>query len=262
MEYGIVEGSVIRGRGLFHRPRIRRTTMNADSYHPTPSRAPIDLEDPRGRLGGLVHSARIHGQRVWLELLRDREEWNGLPVWAQDEAIRAVAERLGERYSLMSAQFYECGGRRHRVAQFEHFSSGARLNLLPGGNFETDGARDREERAARRVNLRAFLLGESALSQSQWDKVGGADQRRFQGERRPIEGVSWQEAQDWLGRAGDGLSLPSEAEWEYGCRAGARGEYCFGDDSRELKDYARFNGSFGLETADIGMLKPNAILSA
>lgn len=235
----------------------RRAVMSADVSTQFNARSPGDPQDPKSRLDSLVHSARIKGQRVWLELLRDREEWNETPDWAQNEAFKAVSAQLGSQFSYCDASIYECSGQSHRIGQFEHVRTGARFNLLPGGSFEMGGTMAQEQ-PRRRLSVASFLMAATALTQAQWDRVGGADERKWRGAQRPIESCSWDDVQDWLSKAGDGLSLPSEAEWEYACRAGTQSDYSFGNDRSQSSEYAWTFANSKNETHDVGLLKPNA----
>jgi formylglycine-generating enzyme required for sulfatase activity len=80
--------------------------------------------------------------------------------------------------------------------------------------------------------------------------------------RHPIVGVSWFDAQaycHWLSaQTGQTYRLPSEAEWEYTCRAGSEGDYCFGSEVDCLVEYAWYNKNAGDKTHPVGELKPNA----
>ncbi|MFH1550743.1 MAG: SUMF1/EgtB/PvdO family nonheme iron enzyme, partial [Planctomycetota bacterium] len=72
------------------------------------------------------------------------------------------------------------------------------------------------------------------------------------------EEVSWNDAQEFCRKAGGGLRLPSEAEWEYACRAGSTTRWCFGDSENTLREYAWYGDNSGKRTHEVGRNKPNA----
>lgn len=88
----------------------------------------------------------------------------------------------------------------------------------------------------RRVTLKSFALGRTEVTQAQWQAVMGGNPSKFIGEcgnNCPVEYVNWEDAQEFVRRlnakTGKVYRLPSEAEWEYACRAGGRDEYCGGN---------------------------------
>ena len=108
-----------------------------------------------------------------------------------------------------------------------------------------------------------FWLGKHEVTQQQWEAVMGSNPSKFAGKpQNPVEQVNWQDCQAFLGklgaRSGRTCRLPTEAEWEYACRAGTASEFCCGDDATELLSYAWFSANAGGSTQPVGRKKPNA----
>lgn len=166
-----------------------------------------------------------------LTILENRDLWNSANPLEQDRAIKIIDRFLGPAYQWMGTDTYSCMDQQHRIATFCHDASSAELNLIPGGSFlmGTDGTNP-DERPVHEVRIRPFLIGRHPLTQDCWDMIGGVDERHWSELELPINGISWHDAQSWLRRAGDQLRLPSEAEWEYACRAGSQSEYYWGED--------------------------------
>lgn len=109
--------------------------------------------------------------------------------------------------------------------------SGVVLVLVPAGEFMMGSPtgeehRGREELQHRRVIRQEFYLGETEVTQAQWQRVMGSNPSQFPGSDNPVENVSWDDLQPFLQKTG--LRLPSEAEWEYACRAGTTTPFSFG----------------------------------
>jgi formylglycine-generating enzyme required for sulfatase activity len=124
---------------------------------------------------------------------------------------------------------------------------GLDLVLIPGGSFTMGSPPDEPERSSsedpqHQVTVPTFLMGQYPVTQAQWRVVAGwkAVQRqlkpnpaRFKGDQNPVEQVSWADAVEFCARlsqkTGRLYSLPSEAEWEYACRAGTTTPFHFGE---------------------------------
>lgn len=134
---------------------------------------------------------------------------------------------------------------------------------IAAGRFLMGSDRGLElERPVHPVEIaRAFLLGTYPVTQAEWRAVMGANPSEFPGDRRPVENISWEDTQAFCRslarRTGRRVRLPTEAEWEYACRAGTTTEYFFGDDPAPLPDYAWFDVNSGEGTSPVGVRRPN-----
>jgi formylglycine-generating enzyme required for sulfatase activity len=137
--------------------------------------------------------------------------------------------------------------------------------LIPAGTFQMGSDRgDDNEKSMHTVRIsQPFYLGIFPVTQRQWEVVMGSNPSRFQGSEHPVEQVSWDKVQEFIrslntheGRAL--YRLPTEAEWEYVARAGATGDYCFGDDVTQLSQYAWYANNAKDTTHPVGQLQPNA----
>ena len=112
-----------------------------------------------------------------------------------------------------------------------------------------------------------FLLGVYEVTQEQYEKVMGANPSKFQGSQNPVEMVSWDDAVEFCQKlselpqekvAGHVYRLPTEAEWEFACRAETATKFSFGDDESQLGECAWFQDNSGSKTHPVGKKKPNA----
>jgi formylglycine-generating enzyme required for sulfatase activity len=140
---------------------------------------------------------------------------------------------------------------------------------IPAGEFlmgspSNEQGRWNAEGPVHKVSIKkSFCLSKYPVTQKQWIAVMGYNPSYFKGEERPVENVSWDDAQEFIRKLNqieekDNHRLPSEAEWEYACRTGKTTRYSFGDDESKLGDYAWYYKNSGSETHPVGLKKPNA----
>lgn len=108
-----------------------------------------------------------------------------------------------------------------------------------------------------------FLLGKFPITQAQWCAVMGSNPAEFHADPQlPVENVSWLDCMDFCDKLTQLLQrpvrLPSEAEWEYACRAGSTTEYYFGDDVAGLIQHAWFDHNSQDHTHPVGLKHANA----
>jgi formylglycine-generating enzyme required for sulfatase activity/GTPase Era involved in 16S rRNA processing len=108
-----------------------------------------------------------------------------------------------------------------------------------------------------------FYMARYPVIQALWQAIMGNNPSHFKGENYPVEKVSWGDAQEFITKLNERTGesryrLPTEAEWEYACRSGSSGIYCFGNDEKFLGEYAWYINNSDRKTHAVGEKKPNA----
>ena len=137
------------------------------------------------------------------------------------------------------------------------------------GSPSSEPGRDSDEGPVHEVEIsEGFWLGKYEVTQGQWEAVMGRNPSLYQGDaRRPVERVSWHDVQAFIAKLNDAAGsavyrLPSEAEWEYACRAGTSTRWSLGDDDGNdeslLGNYAWYGGNNSPSgTKVVGQKEPN-----
>ncbi len=168
----------------------------------------------------------------------------------------------------------------------EDLGNGATLDMvsIPGGTFmmgAKDGEKDSSdsERPQHKVTVQPFFMGKYPVTQLQWHAVAAlpkinrelkTESSQFKGHNLPVERISWYDAVEFCERlskfSGRNYRLPSEAEWEYACRAGTTTPFYFGETI--TSKIANFHGEYQYanapksesrkKTTSVGIFPPNA----
>ena len=142
--------------------------------------------------------------------------------------------------------------------------------VLSFGSPDDELEREPSEGPSIDVRVGAFFMSRSPVTQAQWQAVMGTNPAEFKGDNRPVDHVNWDDAKEFCQRlsnlTGRLYRLPTEAEWEYACRAGMASAFAFGDSLNS--NQANFDGNypyggaakgpFRQETTSVGSFHPNA----
>jgi len=185
---------------------------------------------------GLGYRPATDSYREWSE----KQRMNAYEVLAQDPDPAVVTDAdARERIKATGKPW-----------KIRHTASGIVMLLCPPGEFlmgspETEEGRQNNETQHKRVIRSAFYLSQFEVSKAQWRAMTGKDAGDFKGDDLPVESVTWNLIhEDFLAPSRGFFRLPSEAEWEYACRAGTTTAYSFGDTI--TKEQARIRGADNL----------------
>ena len=155
-----------------------------------------------------------------------------------------------------------------------HNTINMEFNLIPAGEFvmgalPIDKEANEEEHPIRKVRItKRFYISKFLTTQANWKSIMKINPSYFKklGEDHPIEKVNWFLVQDFINKLNqkenltpkDGYRLPTEAEWEYVCKAGSLTKYYYGNNPDSLDEFAWFSYSSNRSTKAVGTKKPNA----
>ncbi len=172
--------------------------------------------------------------------------------YRMETKTRLVEKKISEKYAIAVERF--------EIRSF-HCPVIASLDFcrIPAGTFLMG-----EQGKQHQVTLtKDFYMARHPVTQALWQTIMGNNPSNFKGENHPVEMVSWEDVQEFITnlneRTGENrYRLPTETEWEYACRSGSPGAYCFGDDESLLGGYAWYNTNSDSKTHPVGGKKPNS----
>ncbi len=156
--------------------------------------------------------------------------------------------------------------------------AGIEMASIPAGEFTMGDRRGADdEQPARTVTVSGFLMDRHEVTQTRFEELMGRNPSNSKGPDKPVEQISWLLAAKYCNArslregltpcydpatmecdfSADGYRLPTEAEWEYACRAGTGTRYSFGNDPRELRRHAWFDDNAQDATHPVGGKQPN-----
>jgi uncharacterized protein (TIGR02996 family) len=247
------------------------------------SRTVEDSPEYRGLLDGIVeYGADVAPRLILADWLDEHNRSEEAELLRLHVALLATCcepdkhpERVGQQARIV--ELLTAGMRPCLPRQTLTLAKGVDMTFawIPPGTFLMGSPPEEPERFEEEMLhdvavTQGFYLGIHAVTQAQWQAVMGNNPSYFKGKKRPVEMVSWDDCQAFCTklseRDGKRYGLPSEAEWEYACRAGTTTPFHFGETIST--DQANYNGNYPYDkgtkgvyrrrTTSAGSFPPNA----
>lgn len=195
----------------------------------------------------------------------------------QTHSSATTNDEIGEEFSFEVVTVDEQGEivtrKQHTATQIIENAKNINLAMvyIPAGKFMMGSDETDNEQPIHKVIInQPFYMGKYPITQAQWQAVMGNNPSSFKGDNRPVEDVSWDDAVKFCEKLSNLTNktyrLPSEAEWEYACRAGTTTPFYFGETI--TTDLANYDGNYTYgcgpkgkyreQTTEVGIFPPNA----
>lgn len=244
-------------------PLLAKPTSLIENPQPKPSDAVVQwaskIKDQANK--------KVAEAKAKAEAERKERERLAAEAMAKAEAERKERERLAAEVRAKLLRQLQSGAVGSKFDLPLSTSVSAELCFIPSGSFMMGSPSGEEERASdeRQVKVtlsQPFWLAKTEVTQAQWEAVMGSNPSDFKGEQLPVECVSWDDAQAFITKLNEKqilpqgwkFALPTEAQWEYACRAGEKGPYS----SDDLDKLGWYDGNSEKKTHEVGQKKPNA----
>jgi formylglycine-generating enzyme required for sulfatase activity len=237
--------------------------LENDGKSASSSRSPEPIR--RVRPGPRHKESGRTGGKIWLTI-------GSLVLVAVVITILAAWVLRSRQGSALPAAGATSRGGLKRLSQ--DLGGGVKIEMIeiPAGSFmmgspDDERGRYRDEGPQHEVSMSSFYMGEYEVTQAQWHAVAtklskvkidlDPEPSNFKGDSLPVDSVSWEESTEFCDRLSRATSkayrLPTEAEWEYACRAGTTGPY-----AGNLDDVAWYRSNSDTTTHPVGTKEPNA----